>query len=72
MNGVLKAKYSERNVRITFFNTKEVIEVETISEAEYITGITRMRIRKSLSSTGKHLKARFSNKLNQIVVFENI
>ena len=35
-------------------------------------GRVRNRIRKSLSSTGKHLKARFSNKLNQIVVFENI
>ena len=67
-----QAKYSERNVRITFFNTKEVIEVGTISEAEYINGVTRMRIRNSLSSTGKHLKARFSSKLNQVVIFENI
>jgi hypothetical protein len=67
-----QAKYSERNVRITFFNTKEVIEVGTISEAEYITGVTRMRIRNSLSSTGKHLKARFLSKLNQVVIFENI
>lgn len=62
-----QAKYSERNVRITFFNTKEVIEVGTISEAEYITGVTRMRIRNSLSSTGKHLKARFSSKLSSYI-----
>lgn len=67
-----QAKYSERNVRITLFNTKEVIEVGTISEAEYITGVTRMRIRNSLSGNRKHLKARFSSKLNQIVIFENI
>ena len=66
-----QAKYSERNVRITLLNTKEVIEVGTISEAEYITGVTRMRIRNSLS-TRKHLKARFSSKLNQVVIFENI
>lgn len=67
-----KLNIAKENVRITFFNTKEVIEVGTISEAEYITGVTRMRIRNSLSSTGKHLKARFSTKLNQVVIFENI
>lgn len=65
------AKYSERGVKITLYSTKEVIEVQTMTEAEYITGITRMKIRKSLSATGRHLRGRFSHKLNQIVLFDN-
>lgn len=51
---------------------EEIWKTIEIAPNYEVSNLGRVRNRKSLSSTGKHLKARFSNKLNQIVVFENI
>lgn len=54
-------------INIFVLNENKTIIANTISEAEHITGVTRMKIRTSINDINK--SGRYSSKLNSYVSF---
>lgn len=57
----------ENKINIFVLNENKTIIANTISEAEHITGVTRMKIRTSINDINK--SGRYSSKLNSYVSF---
>jgi hypothetical protein len=62
-----KFKGGNNKINIFVLNENKTIIANTISEAEHITGVTRMKIRTSINDINK--SGRYSSKLNSYVSF---